>query len=132
MFVAGFLGAPSMNFVDGRIEVVEGRHRFVAPALQVALDGYAYAAPPAPGQAAVLGVRPEHIRLDGGGAAAGEATISLVEPMGANQVVWIDAQGSQLAVDADAQYQPSADRRTAFSIDATQISLFDRASQARL
>jgi multiple sugar transport system ATP-binding protein len=132
MFVAGFLGAPSMNFVDGRIDVVDGARRFVAPALQVALDAYAFATPPVPGQAAVLGVRPEHIRLDGGGAAAGEASISLVEPMGANQVVWIDAQGSQLAVDADAQYQASADRRTAFSIDAAHISLFDRASQARL
>jgi multiple sugar transport system ATP-binding protein len=135
MFVAGFLGAPSMNFVDGHLEVDGGRCRFVAPALQVALDGYAFATAPAPGQPVVLGVRPEHIRLDDaaeGAVAAGEASISLVEPMGANQVVWLDAKGSTLAVDADAQYQPQPDRRTAFAIDAGQVSLFDRASQARL
>ena len=52
--------------------------------------------------------------------------------MGANQVVWLDAQGASLAVDVDAHYQPAAQRRTAFAIDTAKVSLFDRATQARL
>jgi multiple sugar transport system ATP-binding protein len=140
MFVAGFLGAPSMNFVDGRIEQEGGRWRFVAPAMQVDLRGYAFAGAPGQGQDAVLGVRPEHIRLvtaRHGNAAAegdrhGDAAIALVEPMGANQVVWLDTHGVTLAVDADAQYQPQSDQRTAFAIDETRISLFDRPTQMRL
>ena len=99
---------------------------------RVDVGGYGFAGAPQAGQEVVLGVRPEHIHLRDGEGGHGEAAISLVEPMGANQVVWLDAQGTPLAVDADAQYQPRPERRTAFAIDTAQVSLFDRATQARL
>ena len=133
MFVAGFLGAPSMNFVEGRLERADGGVRFVAPTLSVDVSGYAFGAAPQSDAPAVLGVRPEHIALAPAGTGlAGTAAISLVEPMGSNQVVWLDAQGVSLAVEADAQFAPALDRRIGFAIDAAHVSLFDLASQQRL
>jgi len=133
MFVAGFLGAPSMNFVEGRLERVDGGTHFVAPALHVDVSTYPFANAPQHNLPAVLGVRPEHITLAPQSAApAGSATISLVEPMGSNQIVWLAAQGVSLAVEADAQFAPALDRRIDFAIDAAQVSLFDLPSQLRL
>jgi multiple sugar transport system ATP-binding protein len=133
MFVAGFLGAPSMNFVEGRIEAFDGKTYFCSPNLCVDLSAYPFANPPQINLPVALGVRPEHISLvPHGEGAATSASISLVEPMGSNQVVWIDAQGTSLAVDADAQFTPSADRRTGFTIDPHAVSLFNLDSQVRL
>ena len=133
MFVAGFLGAPSMNFIEGRIECINGTVHFVSPTLLVDVSAYPFANPPQNNLPAVLGVRPEYITLSPQGTEhAGQATVALVEPMGANQVVWLDAQGVSLAVEADAQFAPAPDRRTGFAIDAAHVSLFDLASQQRL
>ena len=133
MFVAGFLGAPSMNFIEGRIECVNGAAHFVSPTLLVDVSAYPFAKPPQNNLPTVLGVRPEHITLSPPGADhAGQATVALVEPMGANQVVWLDAQGVSLAVDADAQFVAAPDRRTGFAIAPAHISLFDLQSQVRL
>ena len=94
---------------------------------------YPFVNPPQHNLPTVLGVRPEHIALSPPSAAlAGRATIALVEPMGSNQIVWLDAQGVSLAVEADAQFTPALDRAIAFAIDATQVSLFERSSQQRL
>jgi multiple sugar transport system ATP-binding protein len=133
MFVAGFLGAPSMNFVEGRLEVAGGGVHFVSPTLRIDVSSYPFAMAPAHGQGAVLGVRPEHITLSPDGAqAVGSALVSLVEPMGSNQVVWLDAQGVSLAVDADAQFTPALDRKIGFTIEPAHVSLFDVQSQQRL
>jgi len=133
MFVAGFLGAPSMNFVEGRLERVDGGMHFVAPALHVDVSAYAFVNAPQHNLPVVLGVRPEHIVLSTqSGPQSGSATISLVEPMGSNQIVWLGAEGVSLAVEADAQFSSALDRRIDFAIDAAQVSLFDLASQQRL
>jgi len=63
-FVAGFLGTPPMNFVDGKIMHDGTAATFASPLGQLPLP-----APPRPeggfrdGQSVVLGVRPEHVRL---------------------------------------------------------------------
>ncbi len=134
LFVAGFLGAPSMNFIEGRIEAAGGGRRFVSPALQVDVSRYPFIAPAADaGRPVVLGVRPEHITLvDPGAPCDGRAVVSLVEPMGANQVVWLDAKGVSLAVDADAGLAPPVDHELGYRLAPDALSLFDAASQQRI
>jgi multiple sugar transport system ATP-binding protein len=78
----------------------------------------------------VLGVRPEHvaIRFD----APLEGTVSLVEPMGNHQVVWIRHGGHLLAslVHDDSSHTPGQAVR--FAVDANRVSLFDPLSGNRL
>ncbi|HEX9174004.1 MAG TPA: ABC transporter ATP-binding protein [Telluria sp.] len=119
-FVAGFLGAPAMNFIDGQI-AADGS--FNAGALTLALGTAA------PG-AAVLGVRPEHVAIGAGGALAG--SVALVEPMGNHQVVWIDCGGHLLSSIAP-DLQPFAPGQAVrFTIDAARVSLFDPSGGQRL
>jgi multiple sugar transport system ATP-binding protein len=124
-FVAGFLGAPPMSFVEGALDA---SGRFVAEGLALL---------PAPGccaarqhaRRALLGVRPEHICLEQG-PLAGE--VSLVEPMGNHQVVWLRCAGHTLAaLDHDARsFAPG--QRVHVGIDAARVSLFDPDSGVRL
>jgi len=80
LFVAGFIGSPRMNFLNGRVTSVDDR------GVKVALDGGGVIeAPVAAGDAregapVKLGVRPEHIRL----AESGEAklAVTITEQLG--------------------------------------------------
>ncbi|WP_312513564.1 ABC transporter ATP-binding protein [Massilia sp.] len=119
-FVAGFLGSPSMNFIEGS---VDAQGRFSAGALNMML--------PTTKQGAVtLAARPEHLHIDDNGAMSG--TVTLVEPMGNHQVVWIDCGGQALSlIEHDARPLASG-QKVRFTIDAARVSLFDQGSGQRL
>ena len=116
-FVAGFLGSPSMNFVDGQLDA--GR-RFSAGALQLDLPPDC-AAPPG---AVTLAVRPEDIHLHDDGPL--QATVTLVEPMGNHQVVWLDCGGHNLSAIVHDARTLAPGQAVRFAIDAARISLFDQ------
>jgi multiple sugar transport system ATP-binding protein len=92
-FVAGFLGAPRMNFFgatalerSGSTVTVEaaGAGRFAVP---IAAD-----ATLAPGDTVTVGIRPEGIRLAPASDGAGfPATVQLVEHLGRETIVYADA-----------------------------------------
>ncbi len=76
LFVAGFIGSPAMNLLDGRIE----HGAFITP------DGVSWplSAQNAPEGPAIYGIRPEHFRLAGDGM---QARVVIVEPMGSETQV---------------------------------------------
>jgi multiple sugar transport system ATP-binding protein len=125
-FVAGFLGAPAMAFVEGALDA-EGR--FTAGGLAVT-PGPGCCMPGTLERAAVLGVRPEHVTIRSDGCMAGE--VSLVEPMGNHQVVWIRCGATTLAslLHDDTVYTPGQAVR--FAVDGARVSLFDPLSGNRL
>ena len=125
LFVAGFIGAPAMNFVEGRIERSGASPVFRSKGLAVDLSGYAFSAGATEGPA-TLGFRPEHLVLDG--AASGLPTIpgrvSVVEPMGSDAVVWFDwaDQSLSLRLMGDVDLQPGD--ALAPGLDIAKASLF--------
>ena len=128
-FVAGFLGAPGMNFVESRIEIENGQPSLRSP-FALALDGYDFQAKPQDGQAVTLGLRPEHISITADG--AWEAEIQLVEPMGNHQVLWLKCGDVLLSAVVHEATSFAADQRVRFSVDAKRVSLFDQGTEARL
>ena len=98
---------------------------------RIPLDGYVFKGAPASG-AAVLGIRPEHVRV-GAGESGLSATVEMVEPMGADSLVWSRlADGSALSSRdaAETLLKPGDPLPVAFPADS--ISLFDAASGDRL
>jgi sn-glycerol 3-phosphate transport system ATP-binding protein len=93
-FVAGFVGAPPMNLVDG---VIEGG-RFVYDAQRhVPLPRASRA--DRDGMRATLGVRPEAARLAAPGSPGCiPATVDFIEELGAGRVVHCDLDGMPFAV----------------------------------
>ena len=110
MFVAGFLGSPSMNLIEGE----------VSPGGTEA------------GVAAVLGVRPEHLALHAPGGDRPEAEVTLVEAMGAHEVVWLDLQGDRLAAIVPATGEHRIGERVGVQMDLDRASVFNPVSQERI
>jgi multiple sugar transport system ATP-binding protein len=123
LFVAGFLGSPSMNFIEGE---VDGAGMFTGGCLRVAMGEGAGAAA---GRKAVLGVRPEYITLAPGGSLQGRVT--LVEPMGAHRVVWLECGGKQLSCILQGSRAVAPHDTVTFEIEAQRASLFDPDSGRR-
>jgi multiple sugar transport system ATP-binding protein len=104
MFVAGFLGSPSMNFIEGEID----------------------------GKPATLGVRPEHLALQPADGALPAAEVTLVEAMGAHEVVWLDLEGQRLAAIAPAAGVQRIGDRVGVQMALDRASVFDPVSQERI
>jgi multiple sugar transport system ATP-binding protein len=131
MYVAGFLGSPTINFVRGRLLVDSGATKFVHPSLMVDVSNYAFAEAPRDGQDAVLGIRPEDIALQTS-AATMQATVRLVEPMGSNQVLWIGVGELDLGAIAEPGLIAPAGTELRAHVDTSRVSLFDPISELRL
>lgn len=130
LFVAGFFGTPSMNFLEGELRDAgeEGRPRFRSPGLE--LDLPAGAAGTRRGGKVVLGIRPEHVLPRQGTA---QATISLVEPLGDETILHLDHGGEKpLVAKADSGVTWRTGDRIPFALRAEAALLFDPDSGNRL
>ncbi|MDP3525048.1 MAG: sn-glycerol-3-phosphate ABC transporter ATP-binding protein UgpC [Hoeflea sp.] len=85
-FVAGFIGAPSMNFIEARIDSSGGAPIARFGPASIPLTGTGNRFPPGD---VTLGVRPEHIVFAEGRTPDFEATVEIVEKLGAESLVYL-------------------------------------------
>ncbi|MDR6819927.1 multiple sugar transport system ATP-binding protein [Neorhizobium sp. 2083] len=122
LFVAGFIGSPSMNILSGRIE--NGSFRTA--------DGTAFVVPGLErfGSRDVrLGIRPEHLSLDAGGLAA---EIVTVEPTGSETQVVLRLGGHDMVGVFRERIMQAPGEKLSVSVDATRVHLFDPQTGKRL
>jgi multiple sugar transport system ATP-binding protein len=130
LFVAGFLGAPSMNLLPativsqqpGGIEIdCKGIGRFVVPVSGAAL----------PNDQATLGIRPHDLSLTDGGQTC-SVRVSLVEPLGHETVAYGVLAGADrpltAALSGSARLTPGED--AVFRFTPADCHLFDSAGQS--
>ncbi|WP_299865504.1 sn-glycerol-3-phosphate ABC transporter ATP-binding protein UgpC [uncultured Hoeflea sp.] len=90
VFVASFIGSPSMNLIEGVVSRRDGR--LCIDAQEVLLD-----APDVPGldegRKVTFGIRPEHLVLDNAGF---EAKVAVVEPTGSETHLVLRAAGREI------------------------------------
>ena len=136
-FVAGFVGSPPMNFIDGRLEP-EGRRLVFCDGEGLRLPLTDSAAGPLAshaGRAVVLGVRPSdlHPRPDGIPRALRlEAQVTLTEPLGDRLNVSARLGGGVTLVarvDPGTEYTPG--RPASFHVDPAAIHLFEPGERGR-
>jgi multiple sugar transport system ATP-binding protein len=130
LFVAGFLGAPCMNFIKGVFEIISSDPAFVSTQLNLSLSDYAFRQTPAKGQAITLGIRPEHVRINPKGQLKG--VVSLIEPMGNHQIVWINCHDNMLSSVVYDAIECQPDELVSFDIDIARVSLFDQVGEQLL
>jgi len=121
-FVAGFIGSPAMNFIAGTR---------TGSTLRDA-GGLSWAAPQVSGgdgQAATLGVRPEHLRIAPGGVSA---EVVVVEPTGSETMVILNASGTKITALLRERIALRPGEVVPLSYDPALTHLFDAASGARL
>ncbi|MBE9603950.1 sn-glycerol-3-phosphate ABC transporter ATP-binding protein UgpC [Acetobacteraceae bacterium H6797] len=130
-FVAGFIGSPAMNFIQGRLEQASG-------ALRLALPGDIYFNVPAErtaryashaGKEVTFGIRPEHLtetkNLDRPNVATMTAVPEVTEPMGMETLVHFKINGAEICsrVDPSAPAQPGVP--LALAADLNHMHILD-------
>ncbi len=133
-FVAGFIGSPGMNFIEG--EFAGGANpTFRKDKVSVPLSRYGFNNGSTQAGGVVLGIRPEHIAF---GAAAKalpfsqEAEVEIVEPMGSDTLVWTKFGGQNLSFRVELEKHLAVGDRVTIGFDPARASLFDRTSETRL
>ena len=91
-FVAGFFGMPTMNFLEGVVETGSAGPRFRGAGTRAGAAGVPLHQSRR-AQGLVLGVRSEHVVIDG--AASIPGTARLLQPLGDATLVHFDAGGGQ-------------------------------------
>jgi ABC-type sugar transport system ATPase subunit len=126
-FVAGFLGAPSMNFLSVCVD---------SDAIQLPGGGALMRAGVRQG-AAELGVRPERIRVVGRDAEAHlRGMVSVLEPLGADTLVTVDCAGQGVKYKVVARLPGDCSLRLSdpvrLALEPENIILFDLQTGCRL
>ncbi len=128
MFVARFIGSPSMNMIPGRVEAGEIR-----------LDGLP--ALPQPGdlesgaRAVFLGVRPDDLKVVSdrpAGAFTIEARVEVIEPLGPDTLVYAQAGGRELIAKADSKVTLHRGDVVTLVADSGALHVFDAATEQTL
>ena len=124
-FVAGFIGSPRMNFIDAAVESIEPGSVTVSLAksgekLVAHVDGQRLQR----GQPVTLGVRPEHLRLDGDEQFIQCATV-LSERLGEHSYIHADHAAGTLDRKGARRYADRLGRAHPHSVPPSACHLFD-------
>lgn len=146
LFVAGFIGSPSMNFFEasvgeenGKIVVYIGEKE---DGRKVYLSGYQaeMAKLQVMNQRVTLGIRPEDIYEYEEAKERGiekdtvgiEETVSAREMLGAEVILYFDAQGKSHAVRLSPENNTQTGEKICFYFDPERIHLFDKDTQENI
>lgn len=122
LFVADFIGSPSMNFLefDGVVvprsdQVTLGDHQVAVPRQHQGAEG-----------SLVLGVRPEHVTLDDDGGYRGQILAS--EYLGSTQIVTLTTPNGELKARVGSDRPAAVGETVGLGFDPATITLFERAT----
>lgn len=142
-FVAGFIGSPSMNFIDANVLTYNNT-------LCVALDNqgqalhlplpehYSQALQPYLNKTITLGIRPEQIthrrvhKLDESHSIVFQATVNVTEPTGADTLVMITLNQTEITCRVDPRQSANAGERITLMADMSKAVLFDPQTHTRI
>ncbi len=131
LYVADFIGSPSMNFLEGHLEAGS----FKVDDMVMPMTGYEFAAPQTADRPAIIGIRPEHVvtgELVSNAPLQFDVDIDLVEPMGSDTLVYAKLGRHPFRIRMDGQAKVRAGESIAIGVDPSRASLFDKATEDRL
>jgi len=124
-FVAGFIGSPAMNFVNGTV----AGGAISAPGLSSATFPSPVALP-AEGSAVTVGVRPQNLQIDPSG---DTHNVELRESLGGVSYLYLNAaDGSRLIIETPGDLDIEEDSRVGLTITPDTLMLFDARTEARM
>ena len=134
-FVAGFIGTPPMNFLDGRLSERDGALHVTGRDFELRLDGEEAAAARGHGAPEVtLGVRPSDLSHDAGAdpARALDLQVLVSEYVGAQSVLVCECGGAKVMAEIGSATVPAHGERLRFAVAPGAVHLFDIPTGAAL
>jgi multiple sugar transport system ATP-binding protein len=137
LFVAGFLGAPSMNFARVRLTKLDGKYNLGSPGLDLDLPVERRAAADAwIDRDVILGARPEHIQETASNPEVNqnviEGEVRFYEPLGSETLVHLTVGAQEILAIFRGDSYPRVGSRMRFYIDMSKSHLFDPATEAAI
>ena len=146
VFVAGFIGTPSMTFLSGTLTLADGTLVFDAGQIRVPLPAaWASALNRWTDRAVIAGIRPSDVHLvaqgdraaiaalasdaGGEGRSVVAARVDVVEPMGDLAYIFADVGGHTFTVRVDPLDIPQVGQVVPLRIDGGALRLFDAETQ---
>jgi len=133
LFVAGFIGSPTMNFLRGRLS--PDAKEFDGGTFTLSLpDHLSGAAREYGGKEMVLGIRPENIHADPEFLAAHDgpripARIEVVEPLGSEIYLYLSSGENQITARVEPHLRFRSGENISLAVDADKVHLFDAATE---
>ncbi len=131
-FVAGFVGTPPMNFLEGRLAAESGGVFFDEGTLKIRLsDEHAPRLAARAGENVILGLRPQAMALTAQGRFAGQdnvlsAQITVVEPLGEKIDLYLaTTKHPHLVARVDAQRGLEAGQNVSLHLDVQKLHVFE-------
>lgn len=132
-FVAGFIGSPRMNFLEGKLGIENGAAWLRVGDLTLPVpgaDGLAVAGTAR--EKVIVGIRPEHLLLSVEPGQGAPAEIELLEPVGPVTYIDIRLGGSALRASLPGDQALSAGQQVGIRLEPDQAHFFDSATGARI
>ncbi|WP_033069101.1 ABC transporter ATP-binding protein [Thalassospira australica] len=126
VFVAGFIGSPSMNFVHGKIGETDGKKYFesdnglILPIPETSAEV---------GQDVTYGIRPEHVDIGDAGIAM---KVVVVEPTGSETQIVAKSNGDLIDALVKQRIAAGPGSELYYVIDPANVHLFDRNTEQRI
>jgi multiple sugar transport system ATP-binding protein len=126
IFVAAFIGSPSMNLINGQVVMDAGVPVFRLGDYTLPIPVRASAPPPGP---AIYGARPEHVRIAADGV---PAEIKVVEPTGSEIMVIADIGGQDVTCLFRQRLALTPGEVIRVTFDPASTHIFDAATGTRI
>lgn len=126
-FVAGFIGWPPMNFIEGRLAGEDSTLTFLSDDRSWLLAGVGWK--PQIGQEVTLGIRPEHVVVGSSGAMM---EVIALESFGATRFATMARDSLRLVGKISDGQQIAIGQNVAVGFDMQQVHWFDRMSGVNL
>jgi sn-glycerol 3-phosphate transport system ATP-binding protein len=125
VFVAGFIGSPAMNFIDGR-SMDDGRIQLDGSGVLIVPKA------PAAGKKITVGIRPEHLTPSKPSEANLVGSVEVIEALGADTLLHVAVAGRTIIARLPAGTPAEVGEPIALAADRDRIYIFDADTGARV
>jgi len=134
-FVAGFLGTPPMNFLDGELQARDTGLFVSGKGFDLKLgDAIAQKAGKAGTRDVILGIRPSDLIFDENAGTSEALTLNVMvsEYIGAQSVLLCDCGGAKVMVEVNSENPVALGQTLNFRVNPNGVHLFDRRTEVAL
>ena len=137
LFVAGFIGSPTMNFLSGRLSSADGAAVFSNESLTLPIPAFVLPQKEArDGREVVLGIRPDDVLVErsGGEKCSGkiEGTLEVCELLGHRENLYLKVGGRRLLATVEAFFNRSPGSAVDLCFNYQNMHVFDKATERRI
>jgi multiple sugar transport system ATP-binding protein len=134
-FVAGFIGSPSMNFIDGKI-IKENELKFLSKeGLKINLRDKTNIILTYLNKEVIIGIRPEDIydnKFEDRNLQQINTKLEVVEPMGNEIFIYFILSGSQFVARIPAREKPEIEKTISLYLDIDKLHFFNKGTEYRI